>query len=142
MSFVQNVAPTLVKQPMNGKVQIANADASNQKTVYTAGASGSKVTSLIAASTDTSARDVQVSITNGGTSFLISTVSVPAGAGSASGNPCINMFNPNSVPGLPVDSDGNAYIHLMSGDTLTVSSVTTVTATKLITVSAPTIGDF
>lgn len=142
MPFTQNTTPTFPKQPQNGKVQIANADASNQKTVYTAGGSGSKVTALIAVSTDTSARDVQVSITNGGTSYPLGTVSVPIGAGNSSAANAVDLLNLLNLPGLPVDSDGNHYLHLISGDTLTASAQSTVTSGKLVTINAPTVADF
>jgi hypothetical protein len=142
MAFTQNNLATLIRQPQNGKVQIANADGQNQKTVYTAGPSGSKVSSLIATSSDTSARDVQVSITNGGTSYPVGTVSVVAGAGNASGTSSVNLLDPAKMLGLPYDSDGNPFIHLISGDTLTVAALTTVTSGKLITVTAATVGDF
>ncbi len=142
MSFAQNSVATLIRQPQNGKVQIANADAQAQKTVYTAGGNGSKVSSLIATSSDTSARDVQVSITNGGTSYPLGTVSVVAGAGNASGTSSVNLLDPTKLLGLAYDSDGNPFIHLISGDTLTVSALATVTSGKLITVTAATVGDF
>ena len=142
MAFSANNVATLLRQPQNGKVQIANADASNQKTVYTAAGNGSKVSSLLAVSTDTSARDVQISITNGGTSFPIGTVSVPAGAGNTSAASGVNLLNTTSIPGLAVDSDGNPFIHLISGDTLTVAAQSTVTTGKLITITAATVGDF
>lgn len=142
MSFTQNSVATLLKQPQNGKIQILNADAQNQKTVYTAGGNGSKVTGLTAVSTDTSARDVQISVTNGGTSYPISTVSVPAGAGNASGTVGVDLLNLTNCPGLPVDSDGNKYLMLISGDTLTVSALTTVTSGKAITCVAVAVGDF
>lgn len=142
MAFTQNTTGTFVKQPQNGKIQIANADGSNQKTVYTAGASGSKVIALMAVSTDTSNRDVQVSITNGGTSYPLGTVLVPAGSGNSSAVASVNLLTSVALSGLPLDSDGNACIHLVSGDTLTVSALTTVTSGKLITVSAPAVGDF
>jgi hypothetical protein len=142
MSFTQNSVATLIKQPQNGKVQIANADAQNQKTVYTAGANGSKVTALLAVSTDTSARDVQICITNGGTSYPIGTVSVPAGAGNSSSVDGVDLINGTNLPGLPIDSDGNPYIFLVSGDTLTVSALSTVTTAKLVTVTAPVAADF
>jgi hypothetical protein len=142
MSFTQNPVATFARQPQNGKVQIANADASNQKTVYTAGASGSKVTALIAVSTDTSARDVQISITNGGTSYPLGTVSVAAGAGNSSSVSSVNLMDTGKLVGLAFDSDGNPYIHLISGDTLTVAALATVTSGKLVTVVAPTVGDF
>src|SRR5882724_7476117 len=142
MAFTQNTDATFVRQPQNGKVQIANADAQAQKTVYTAGASGSKVSSLVAVSSDTAARDVQLSITNGGTSFPLGTISVPIGAGNSSGVNSVNLLDPSKLVGLAYDSDGNPFIHLISGDTLTVSALTTVTAAKLITVIAATVGDF
>lgn len=124
-----------------GHVQIANADAQTQKTVYTAGANGSIIRGLILQSTDTSGRDVQISITNGGTSYPIGTVTVPAGAGNAGTTPSVNGLNSTQLPGLPVDSNGNPVLALVSGDTLTVSALSTVTSGKLITVSAIEAGD-
>src|SRR5580704_5292950 len=63
MAFTQNSVPTLIRQPQNGKVQINNAAGQTPQTVYTAGPNGSKISSLIATSSDTSSRDVQVSLT-------------------------------------------------------------------------------
>jgi hypothetical protein len=129
--------PALPQKPNNGKVQIANADAQAQKTVYTGGANGTKIAALVAQSTDTSARDVQISITNGGTSYPLGTVTVAIGAGNSGAVASQNMLVPSAIPGLPIDSDGNPYIFLASAsDTLTVSALTTVTAAKLITVTA------
>lgn len=142
MAFVQNTTPTMAKQPQNGKVQIANADGTTQKTVYTAGASGSKVTALLASSTDTANRDVQVSITNAGTSYPLGTKTVPLASGTTAAVPTVNLLDPASIIGLAMDSDGNPYIHLVSGDTLTVSALVAVTAAKLITVVAPSAADF
>src|ERR1035437_1784387 len=139
MAFTQNTLPTRIKQPRAASVQIANADAQAQKVVDAAGVNGSKHTSLIAVSNDTVARDVMISRTNGGTSYPIGTVSVPAGAGYSSTVPSVNLL---ALIGLPIDSDGNSYILLIFGDTLTVSSLVTVTSGKLITVNAMSIGDF
>jgi hypothetical protein len=131
-----------VQTPKNGKVQIANGDAQTQKTVYTGGANGSKLVGLIFSSTDTSARDVQISITNGGTSYVLGTVTVPIGAGNSGSVPSVNGFNSTQLPGLAVDSDGNPFIFLLSAsDTLTVSALTTVTSGKLISVNVMG-GDF
>jgi hypothetical protein len=134
--------PILPQSVKNGKIQIANGDGQNQKTVYTAATNGDKVTSLIAVSTDTSNRDVQVSITNGGTSYPLGTISVVAGAGNTSGVNSVNMLDPTHLVGLAQDSDGNYYIQLVTGDTLTVSALATVTSGKLITVTAPTVTSF
>jgi hypothetical protein len=142
MPFTQNSVATLVRQPQNGKVQIANADASNLKIVYTAPGSGSKVSSLIATSTDTSAHDVTIYISNGGINYPVGTISVPAGAGASSAANSVNLLDPTRLAGLAYDSDGNPFIHLVSGDTLGVTANTTVASGKLITVTAPTVGDF
>jgi hypothetical protein len=129
--------PVFPQKPNRGLVQIAPADTQAQKTVYTGGAAGSKITGLIAQSTDISARDVQISITNGATSYPLGTVTVPIGAGNAGTVPSVNLLNAAQLPGIPKDADGNPYIFLASAsDTLTVSALTTVTAAKLITVTA------
>jgi len=142
MAFTQNSIPTLIKQPQNGKVTIQNADGGSGKTVYAAGANGSKVSSLIAQSTDTSSRDVFVLIANGGTSFLLGCVTVPAGAGNSGAVPSVNLLDPTKIVGLAFDSDGNPFIHLVSGDSLQVAAASTVTGGKVISVVAPTVGDF
>lgn len=129
--------PVFPQTPSVGPVQIVNADAQNQKTVYTAGANGSKVVAVMATSTDTSARDLQLSVTRSGTSYPIGTVTCASGAGNSGTVPSTDLIpNLSQMPGLPIDSDGNSYIFLKSGDTLTVSALTSVTNTKTITVVA------
>lgn len=126
--------PVFPQTPKSSKVQILNADASNLKTAYTGGSNGSKITGLIAASTDTSARDVQIGITNGGTFFILYTVSVPIGAGTVAGTPPVDLLN---VTGLPIDNDGQKYLYLQSAsDTLQVKALTTVTTAKEIDINA------
>lgn len=138
---LSNVA-TFVKTPTNGVVQILPADTTSQKTVYTAGANGSKITGLNAASTDTAAHDVQVSVTRSGVSYPIGTINVPAGAGNSSGVTSVNMLNFTFITGLAIDSDGNPFLLLSSGDTLTLSSLVTVTAGKTLTFVVTSAGDF
>lgn len=141
MAFTQNTTPTFVKQPQNGKVQISNGSGTSNVTIYTAGASGSKITGLTAVSTDTVAHDVQVGITNGATTYPLFTVSVPIGAGNTSAATNLNMMGPSLVNGFPIDSDGNPYFFLVSGDTLVAFAAVAVTAGKLITLVAVA-GDF
>jgi hypothetical protein len=135
MPFVQNPIPTLVKQPRKGLVQIANADGSNNKTVVTAGANGSKVVSLFASSTELTAnnRDVQVSIVRAAVTYVLATTTVPFSAGFT-----VAAFGPinllAAIPNLPIDNDGQRYLFLESGDTLVVASLTTLTAGKIISV--------
>ena len=129
-------SPTYIGTPKLGLAQIANADASAKKSVVSAGASGSKVLGLLAASTDTSARIIQIVLTRSSVDYIIGAVSVPAGSGTDGTNPQINLFNTTSCPGLPVDNDGQPYLLMVSGDTLSVLSTTTVTTAKLVNVAA------
>lgn len=128
--------PVFPQTPKRESVQFANADGQTLKTIYTAGANGSKVHGLIATSTDTSARDMQLSITNGGTTYILGTVTVPIGAGNSGSVPSVNMLNSAQLPGLPLDSDGNPEILLVSGDTLQAEALSTVTAAKVISLTA------
>jgi hypothetical protein len=127
-----SASPVYVGMPKRGLVQILNADASNLKTVVSAGASGSKVCSLSAASDDTSQRLLQVYITRSGTSYLVVETAVPAASGSDGSTPAVNLINSTILPGLPVDNDGVRYLFLQSGDTLQVKSTTTVTSGKIV----------
>lgn len=132
---------TFVGTPKNGKVQVLPADTSSLKTIVTAGSSGSKVVALIAASDDTSARDVEFGITNGGTFYPLGTKTIPITAGTVAGAPSVNLLDPSIIPGLPVDNDGNPYLLLVSGDTLQAKTLTTVTTAKAVSLTA-VYGDF
>lgn len=153
MAFVQNQNLTCVNQPQNGQVVILPADAQALKVLYVGGPNGSKVAgSILACSTDTSARDVQVGINNGGTisgsagaqtvtggtSIPISTTTVAIGAGNSGAVPPANLM---PTP-LALDSDGQPYIFLQAGEVLYVQALTTVTAAKQIGINALNIGDF
>lgn len=128
--------PVFVQTPKVGVVQIVNADASNSKTVITAGANGSKAVSVTVVSDDTSARILTLRITRSATNYPICAVSVPASSGTDGTTVAVNLVNSTILPGLPTDNDGQRYLFLQSGDTLTVVSGTTVTAAKTITLTA------
>ena len=133
--------PVFVQTPKLGVIQIANADASANKTVATGGTNGSKVTSLTLASTDTSARIVLVGVARSGTTYNLGAVTVPITAGTDGVTLTINAFSPLVIPGLPVDNDGQPYLFLSASDTLVVNASTTVTSGKVISAIA-NIGDF
>lgn len=136
MAFTQNINPTFPKQPVNSKIQITNATNLANVTIATPGASGSKLIGIIATSTDSSSRDVAVKITNGGTDFILGTKAVPANAGFAAGTPAVNLLDPAVIVGMPIDSDGNPFLYLMSGDTLTAATLVQLTAAKVINLTA------
>jgi hypothetical protein len=122
--------------PHLGLAQIANADASNQKTILTAGASGAKITSLFALSDDTSARVLTVSVLRSAVHYPIAVVSVPANSGTNGTVPAVDLLPSGLSPWVPVDNDGQKYLLLEAADVLEVKSGATVTSTKLITVGA------
>ena len=145
MAFTQNTLATLPKQPQIGSIAIANGDAQGQKAAFTPGSSGSKVVAIIATSSDTSSRDIQVSRNNGGalasgtvtggTFYPLGTKTVAANAGFVAGTNAVNLLDPANIVGLPVDNDGNPYLFLGAGDFLTFEALTTVTVGKNVTIS-------
>jgi hypothetical protein len=120
----------------NGLVQIANADAQNLKTIYTAGTNGSKIENILVSSTDSSARDVQFSIVASAVTYIIGTISIPANSGNTNALPVINVLGNSQIPSLSRDSNGNYYLYLSNGSVLKASALTTVTAAKVISIFA------
>lgn len=133
--------PMFVQTIRTGLQQILPADTTALKTLLTAGAQGSRVSSLTLASTDATTRDVQIWITNAATNYLLGTVNVPASAGNTNSAPSVNVLGSAQIPGLPLDSNANPYLDLKSGDVLAVASLTAVTAAKSINAVAVA-GDF
>ena len=128
---------TYVQLPKITPAAFTNADAANtKKTIATAGADGSKVVGVMSSSTDTSARLGQLWLTRAAVSYLLSSTSVPALAGSDGVVATANLMTTTVWPGLPTDNDGQRYLFLESGDTLQVSFTTQVTAAKEVDVVA------
>jgi hypothetical protein len=146
--MAQNVNPTFVKTP-NAAAAVISTGTNGGTTValYTGAANGSKITSAIATSQNTtSAFDLRLSMSSGGTQYFLGTTSVPTNAGIFSSNPAVNVFNATSTPGLTVDSDGNSFIFLPSSAwVLNISSPANSsqwTTAAVIQVITPSIGDF
>ena len=107
--------------------------AGTYKTVYTAGANGSKVVSLTANTTDGSAAHVMtVAITRSAVTYPLVNVNLPVNSGGDGTTPAVDLLNSSLLPGLPVDNDGQRYLFLKSGDTLQVTFATALTAGKSI----------
>ena len=134
MTFIQNVFPTIAKFPRKGVAQILPADTTAQKTVITAGASGNKVVSLNASSTDTAVVDIAVSLVRSATTYLLATTRLPIGAGFTQGVPAVDLLA--LIAGLPLDQDAQKYLFLESGDTLVVNALVTITAAKVVSIYA------
>jgi hypothetical protein len=127
--------PAFVATPKITPQSFVNADSTNKKTICTAGASGTKVVSVVATSTDTSDRTAQLWLTRSAVSYLLGTATVTTLAGTNGTTPAQNLLVPGLFPGLPVDNDGQRYFFLESGDTLQVGFTVAVTAAKEIDIT-------
>ena len=134
--------PVFVQTPNRGIYQYTNGNGTTAETLYTAATNGSKVTAIIATSTDTSNRTFNIFLHNGSTSYLLATAIVPASSGLDGSTPSVNCLNSGLIPGLPVDNDGQQYLFLVSGDTIQVQLTTSsVTSGKFVNFYAVA-GDF
>lgn len=140
MSVTANSAVS-PQTPKLGLATVAAADTTTAKTVVTAGANGSKVTSLMLAGNDTAAKDIQWGVTRSATFYPYGTITVPITAGTIAATPGVDAFASATSPGLPLDSDGQPYLLLESGDTLDIKALVTLTAAKTIYAKS-TFGNF
>ncbi len=130
-----------------GVVQFLTADAAGTyKTLYTAGTDGSRCVGLQTTNSDGSAAHVLTfQIVNTAVKYGGVTITTVLNAGFANGTPPqiitkVPSYSPwIPATGLPIwplpeDSDGNAYIQMVSGDTLQVTYATAITAAAAINV--------
>ena len=134
--------PAYLQTVQDFQVQILPADTTTNKTIATAGTNGTRIMAITVTSTDTSARDVALKKTISGTDYLLGTFSIPITAGFINSTPTVNLMNHSQLPNLPRDSNGNPYIQLETGTTLTIAALTTVTAAKVISVTAIAAADY
>ncbi len=107
--------------------------------ILTAGSNGARVTSLIAATTDTAANNLFIVIDaggNGGNLGIAGQVNVPVTAGTAAGTAATDLLNSATTPGLPVDNNGKNFIHLQANDVLYIGLVTGMTSGKTLFITA------
>lgn len=121
------IFPQTVK---NYVAQILNADASNVKTLVTGATNGTKIESLSAATTDGTARDVQLVLTISSVTYILATINIPANSGNTNSVPAVDLLRHAQWPGLSYDANGNKILYVASGAVLGVKSLTTVTSAK------------
>lgn len=114
---------------------ITSATAGTPQTLITPGLNGCKVDWINAQTTDTVANVVQLNLYNGTVQFPISQVNVPATSGNNVSTAPISLFASSQLLTFTYDSNGNKFIYIPSGWTLTVT-VTAVTAAKTLTLIA------
>ncbi len=123
--------------PNRGIVQFLQGtdSAGTYKTLYTAAASGSKCYGGYITSNDSTAHVVTIQIVN--TAVKYGGMSITTGTtlpGFANAVPPIAFMSAANWPGLPIDSSGNSYILLVSGDTLQATFATALTSADVINV--------
>jgi hypothetical protein len=136
--------PNFPGAPRLGIVTIVPADTTNNKALFAAGSSGSKVVSVTIQSSDSANRDVRLSILRGGVTFPLTQLNVPLNSGNTNAVPPVAALQtsqsggtPSSPTGiLPIDQDGQVYILLNSGDVLQINAPVAVTAATQITAFA------
>lgn len=126
--------PVFPQTIQNYKQTFVPADTTTIKTLATAGSNGTKIEAINVVSTDTSGRDLQFYVTVSATNYLLTTVNIPATAGTVNSVVSVDILRHSQFPSLAYDVNGNKYLYLANGASLTVGVATTVTAAKQITV--------
>jgi len=114
---------------------IVNADSTNKKTVFTAGANDAVVKSLHAISDDSAAKVVNIYVNDGSTDIYIGAVNVPITSGTTGAIAAVDLLNGTLFPNLPYDANGKRVLPLPGGYIVKVSVQVAVTAAKTITVT-------
>jgi hypothetical protein len=103
----------------------------NGVTIYTAGASGGRVLSLMASTDDTVTINVFLYILRSSTVIPIGMVNIPLSSGNTNAARFpVDFLNGTNLPGLPIDNTGRQYIPLLSSDVLRATSLANLTAAK------------
>lgn len=120
----------------NAVLSIVNATGTSVTTLYAAGTNGSKVEGIYVTSTDTSARDLAIYYVVSATNYQLGQISIPITAGTLNTAPSINLLTSTQLSGLPRDVNGNPYLYLASGTTLSIAAPVAVTTAKAINIIA------
>jgi len=123
--------------PTRGVVQFLQGTdtAGTYKTLYTAGSNGSRCNAMWSTNNDASATHlITVQIVNTAVKYGGMSLTSVVSAGFATAVPPQNLMAPANWPGLPLDSDGNPFISLVSGDTLQATFATALTSSDVLNV--------
>jgi len=126
--------PIFPQTVRNSVYQITNGNGTTIETIFTGATNGTKIESIIVTSTDTSPRDISLYFTISATNYYLTTISIPATAGSIDSVPCVNILGNIQFPGLARDPNGNPYLYITSTTTLSVNAPVTITSGKFINI--------
>jgi hypothetical protein len=123
--------------PNRGIVQFLQGTdtAGTYKTLYTSGSNGSRCYGMVMNNNDGSATHlVTVQVVNTAVKYGGVALTTVSNAGFANATPPQSLMAPSVWPGLPMDSNGNPYLALASGDTIQATFATALTSTDLINI--------
>lgn len=126
----------LTKQQRLVSVTLANADGTTPKELVAGAADDSIIKALFVTSDDTTARDLMLYHRTGGTNYVMGHVDIPSGAGTSGTTGEVNGLNPDNLPSLPTDAQGNRYIPVQYGSSIYVGMLVAVASGKTVTVTA------
>ena len=118
----------------NSGITIVNADSTNLKTLFTAGVNGSDIRGIAVTSDDSTARNLALYQTIGGTDYLIGTINIPINSGADGTVVSVNALNSTQLSFLKLDNAGNRVLSLMAGGILKGKLLVAATSGKTITV--------
>lgn len=125
--------------PNRGIVQFLQGtdSAGTYKTLYTAGANGSLCKAIWETNNDGSATHlITLELVNSAVKYGGVAVTTASNDGYANGTPAKNLMSSTNWPGLPLDSDGNPFLFIASGDTLQATFATALTASDKINLTS------
>lgn len=117
--------------PTNG---FTNANGTAAITVYTPAADFEIISAINVYSTDTSTGTITLNKVISGTTYPLVTTTIPIQAGNITGTPPVNLLSAAIFPSLPVDQNGNRYLLVNTGETLTCAMSVAPTSGKVFTV--------
>lgn len=123
-----NFKPVFELTPVNAGVTVVNADSTNKKTVYTAGANGGRIDAISVCSDDTSAVNLAFYINDGSADLYIGNVNVPIGSGYTT------VAKVDALASLKPAYQN--FIQIKATYILKCNAVVAVTAAKTVTVVA------
>jgi len=124
---------------LNAATAGALGTTTNAVTVYTAGANGGRIESLVANSDDTAAVNLFVFLVDGSSNvYPLGIVNVPANSGNLGTVINVDILDGTGIRlnGMLVDNTGKRYIAIPASWTLRVSCLATMTAAKKCHVTA------
>jgi hypothetical protein len=103
-----------------------NADGKALKTIYTAGANGSRVEGVVVSSSEAVANNLFLQVQVSGVDYPLLYTDVPAYSGYDGTAPSLGMFNDVNTAFVTKDVSGNYYLDLPPGAVLKARPGTTV----------------